>query len=90
MPDAQIIDHPVSGARAQLVSPLFPSLSFTSVMAKVDSVATRVPWWLWYLGGVASVLMLQRVKRKGAGNFFAFGKGGPPAPRGFPGRPSDG
>jgi hypothetical protein len=73
---AQVIDHPTSGTRGQVVSPLFPSLSFTNVMSKVDGLATRVPWWLWYLFGVGTVLILGRVKKKGGvGNFFQFGKG---------------
>lgn len=58
----------------QTVSPLFPSLSFQAVMAKVDALAGRVPWWLWFVGGIGAAIAFSRFRKKaGSALSSAFG-----------------
>jgi len=48
-------------APAPAPAPSTPSAGFLpQVMVKVDQLATRVPWWVWFLAGGIALYWLQK------------------------------
>jgi len=48
---SEVFTHPVPSASTQPQHPCLFLPSFPRLMGRMDSLASRVPWWLWLVAG---------------------------------------